>query len=350
MACAPEIHQGRPELAELRGLGAQIEQVPNYSNHSGRMEKLRSVLSGEWSEVRHLRKVLTDFQPDLVFLNQGGTADALAEPDLLDYLMRRETPYVLFCRSNQRSPPLGEVARSKVIQLYSGAYKVLFNSAWMLDLTQKQLMMKLPNAGLFPHLVRFDYPSPLSWPASDVPLLASISRLDTFHKGLDALLEAVALLRKDDVKFLLEIAGDGPDRAYLENYAKFLRVDDVVHFTGRRENVREVWRRNQILVLVSRYEGLAVSMLEAMACGRPVLRTPYGGSDWIEDGKTGFICPAPEPELIAATIRRALTRHADWPQMGLAAHEALVKRLPKDPEKIYLDIADEVCSSATTQR
>lgn len=350
MVLAPEIHQGRPELAKLRGLGAQIEQVPNYSNQSGRLEKLRRVLSGEWCEARRLRKVLKEFQPDLVFLNQGGTADALNELDLLDYLMSRETPYVLFCRSNQRRPPLGEAARSKVIQLYSGAYKVLFNSAWMLDLTQKQLMVKLPNAGLFPHLVRFDYPAPLSWPESDVPLLASISRLEMFHKGLDVLLEAVALLKKEDVKIQLEIAGDGPDRAYLENYAKFLCVDDVVLFTGRREDVREVWRRNQILLLVSRYEGLAVSMLEAMACGRPVLRTPYGGADWIEDGKTGFICPAPEPELIAATIRRALTRHADWPQMGLAAHEALVKRLPKDPEKIYLDIADEVRSSATTQR
>ena len=110
--------------------------------------------------------------------------------------------------------------------------------------------------------------------------------------------------------------------------------------------MREVWRRNQTLVLVSRYEGLAVSMLEAMACGRPVLRTPYGGADWIEDGKTGFICPAPEPELIAATIRQALARYADWPQMGLAAHEALTKRLPRDPERIYLEVADELRSSS----
>jgi glycosyltransferase involved in cell wall biosynthesis len=219
----------------------------------------------------------------------------------------------------------------------------------MLDLTQGQVMIKLPNAGLFPHLVRFDFSSPLSWPESNVPLLASLSRLDMFHKGLDVLLEAVCLLKQEGARFRLEVAGYGPDHEYLENYAGFLGIDDMVRFTGRSEDVREVWRRNQMLVLVSRYEGLAVSMLEAMACGRPVLRTPYGGADWIEDGKTGFICPAPEPELIAATIRRALARYAEWPSMGLAAHEALAKRLPKDPERIYLEIADELRSSSKTK-
>lgn len=342
LVCAPEIQQERPELAELRRLGAQIEKVPNYTNQAGRLTNVRKLLSGEWSEGRRLRRTLRDFGPDLVFLNQGGTADALTEPDLLDYFRITKTPYVLFCHSNQRKPPWPEKSRDEIARLYADAYRVLFNSSWMLDLTQKQLLTKLYNVGIFLYVVRFERAIPIAWPDSDMPLLASVSRLDVHHKGLDVLLEAVALLKAEGLRFRLEIAGYGPDSVYLENYAKFLGVDDVVCFTGRSEDVREVWRRNQMLLLVSRYEGLAVSMLEAMACGRPVLRTPYGGSDWIEDGKTGFICSAAEPELIAATIRKALARYAEWPQMGLAAHEALTKRLPKDPERIYLEIADEL--------
>ena len=342
LVCAPEIHQQRPELAELRALGARVLQIPNYTYRGGRRAVLKRILSGEAAERRRLRRELDSFAPDLVFLNQGGTACALAEPDLMDFLHAIGTPYVLFCRLNQRGNPPSENQRCDIIDLYRRAHKVLFNSAWMLEVTQKQLMFQLPNADIFPHLVRFDWSAPLPWPESDIPRLASLSRLDCYHKGLDVLLEAIALLRKEGIKFRLEMVGDGPDSAYLESYAKFLGVDDIVTFTGRCEDVREVWRRNQMLVLVSRYEGLAVSMLEAMACGRPVLRTPYGGADWIEDGKTGFICSAPEPELIAATIRQALARYADWPQMGLAAHEALTKRLPKDPERIYLEIAEEL--------
>jgi L-malate glycosyltransferase len=346
LVCAPEIHQQRPELKELRTLGARVLQIPNYNYGGGSRAALKRMLSGEAAERRELRSQLDSFAPDLVFLNQGGTACALAEPDLMEFLRETGTPFVLFCRLNQRGNPANEKRRGEVVDLYRRAHKVLFNSAWMLDLTQKQLMVHLPNAGIFPHLVRFDWSEPMPWAASDIPRLASLSRLDSCHKGLDVLLEAVALIKNEGAKFQLELAGDGPDRMYLECYSRFLGVDDVVTFTGRSEDVREVWRRNQMLVLVSRYEGLAVSMLEAMACGRPVLRTPYGGADWIEDGKTGFICPAPEPELIAATIRQALARYADWPQMGLAAHEALTKRLPRDPERIYLEVADELRSSS----
>jgi glycosyltransferase involved in cell wall biosynthesis len=350
LVCAPAIHQERPELAELRRLGALVEQVPSYSRKTGRLAGLRRLCSGERGEVKQLRKTLQGFCPDIVFLNQGGIACALDEPDLMDFLQRTQTPYVLFCRSNRRKPALDNEMRSKIAHLYSGALKVLFNSAWMLDLTQKQLITTLPNAGIFPHLVRFDYEKPLAWPESNVPLLASISRFDVHHKGLDVLLEAVALLKAEGARFRLELHGYGPDEPFLREYMTQLGVGDMVVVCGRANDVRDVWRKNQMFVLVSRYEGLAVSMLEAMACGRPVLRTPYGGADWIEDGKTGFICPAPEPELIAATLRRALAQHADWPQMGAAAHAALTKRLPNDPERIYLEIAEELHSSAKTKR
>jgi glycosyltransferase involved in cell wall biosynthesis len=349
LVCAPEIHQQRPELQELRAMGADIMQIPNYSYRGGRRAALQRALSGEASERRRLRHSLERFAPDLVFLNQGGTACALAEPDLMEFLRATKTPYVLFCRLNQRGNPPTEKQRAEILDLYRRADRVLFNSVWMLDLAQKQLMTRLPNAGIFPHLVRFDYEKPLAWPDSDVPLLASISRLDVHHKGLDVLLEAVALLKAEGARFRLELHGYGPDETFLRQYITHLDVGDMVAVCGRATDVREVWRRNQLLVLVSRYEGLAVSMLEAMACGRPVLRTPYGGADWIEDGKTGFICLAPEPELIAESIRRALSQRSALKSMGLAAHVALTERLPKDPERIYLEIADELRSSARTK-
>jgi glycosyltransferase involved in cell wall biosynthesis len=349
LVCAPEIHQKRPELAELKRLGARIEQVPNYTFQGGHISLLRKFLSGEMRESKRLRRVLQEFSPDLLFLNQGGVACALGEPDLMEFLRTTRTPFVLFCRLNQRGnlPTTGEC--SQIINLYSLAHKVLFNSKWMLDLTEKQLMTRLPNAGIFPHLVRFERSQPLPWPNSEVPHLAGVSRLDGHHKGLDVLLEALAILRAEGVEFRFDMFGYGPDREYLESYAKFLGLQDVVRCPGSCEDVREAWKTNEMLVLVSRYEGLAVSMLEAMACGRPVLRTPYGGADWIEDGKTGFICPAPEPELIAKSLRHALAQRSSWKSMGLAAHAGLTERLPKDPETIYLEIADEIRSTARSK-
>ena len=156
LVCAPEIHLGRPELFKLRELGAQIEQVPNYSNQSGRLQVFRKMISGEWNEARRLRKVLKKFCPDLVFLNQGGTADAITEPELQRYAKENRIPFALFCRSDRRLAPLPEKRRDENLNLFGHAYRVLFNSSWMLELTEKQLLTKLPNAGIFPHVVRFE--------------------------------------------------------------------------------------------------------------------------------------------------------------------------------------------------
>ena len=97
-----------------------------------------------------------------------------------------------------KEPELGDGAvvvdhaeRAEILDLYRRADRVLFNSAWMLDLAQKQLMVELPNVGIFPHLVRFDWSESLPWTAAETPRLASVSRLDCHHKGLDVLLEAV---------------------------------------------------------------------------------------------------------------------------------------------------------------
>ena len=81
----------------------------------------------------------------------------------------------------------------------------------------------------------------------------------------------------------------------------------------------------RIFVLPSYTEGLANIMLEAMACGTPVLATPVGAvPDVIVDGKTGFIMENSSPECIAANVIRAL-EHPDLEGVSLRAR-ALVER------------------------
>jgi glycosyltransferase involved in cell wall biosynthesis len=113
--------------------------------------------------------------------------------------------------------------------------------------------------------------------------------------------------------------GEGVNREALVALARRLRLDRV-RFAGQVPSIEDVWRIHHALVLSSRAEGLPLSVLEAMACGRvPVVTAAGGVGEIVEDGVTGFVAPAATVELFADALERAWEARAGWPRMGAAA-------------------------------
>lgn len=104
--------------------------------------------------------------------------------------------------------------------------------------------------------------------------LVAAGRL-TFQKGFDLLLDAVASCR--DVSMRVAILGDGPLRDDLFERASQLGIGERVHLVGYQENPYPWFRSADAFVVSSRYEGLSNVMLEALACGTPVIATPAPG-------------------------------------------------------------------------
>ncbi len=287
---------------------------------------------------RSLRRALEQTPAPHFFVEQSGSYDFLEEEFLRSAIASRSASYDVLFHSNNYGAPFTSEQRHRALRFLLGARRTLFNSKWTRELTELQLLHRLPNAGYFPLLVRFPHDQPLPWPAGDTLRLASVSRLDCHHKGLDVLLQALALLPADALSWTLDVYGYGPDEEYLRGLAAWLGLDSRVNFHPATNDIPAIWQRCHLLLLVSRYEGLGVAMLEAMACGRPVLRTPYGGCDeWIIPNETGFVCPAAEPELIAHSITQAIQSASQWPQMGRAAHARIRARLTPAPESIFLE-------------
>jgi glycosyltransferase involved in cell wall biosynthesis len=134
------------------------------------------------------------------------------------------------------------------------------------------------------------------------PLILVVARLDP-QKGHPDLLAAAAEV--PDVQFLL--AGDGPDRLALERMAIELGVEDRVRFLGHRADVADLMAASDVFVLPSLYEGLPISVLEAMAAGLPVIATRVGGTDEaVVHGDSGLLVDPRAPSELAAAIRRVL--------------------------------------------
>jgi glycosyltransferase involved in cell wall biosynthesis len=135
----------------------------------------------------------------------------------------------------------------------------------------------------------------------------------------------------------VKVYGNGADEAYLRDFMAYLKLANMVEFCGYTADLRSVWSDGEILLLPSRFEGSPVSMLEAMAFGRPVLRTTYGGAaEWVEDGVDGYLCPAAEVGLLCETLRRALNERSRWRDMGAVAHAKIIRHLSPDPAQAFL--------------
>ncbi|HEU4587266.1 MAG TPA: glycosyltransferase family 4 protein [Gemmatimonadales bacterium] len=145
-----------------------------------------------------------------------------------------------------------------------------------------------------------------------------------FHeqKGHVYLLEAVAQV--PDVTVVL--AGDGELRPAMEERARELGIMDRCVFLGHRSDVPDLLAAADLFVLPSLFEGLPLSVLEAMAAQRPVIATAIGGTDEaVVDGETGLLVPPRDSAALGAAIRRLRTdpalarRLAERARMQVAA-------------------------------
>ena len=103
-------------------------------------------------------------------------------------------------------------------------------------------------------------------------------------------------------------------------------------------NIADVWRDHHALVLPSRFEGLPLSIVEAMLSERPVIATDVAGNkELLQDDVTGFIAAAPTVMHLDEAMERAWQRRGEWRTIGRAAGEAARAVLPKDPARAFAD-------------
>lgn len=139
-------------------------------------------------------------------------------------------------------------------------------------------------------------------------------------KRWDRLLRAASLLKQRNIEFLVQLVGDGPLRERLETQARDLGVTDCVEFAGRREEIPALLSQAAILAHTSENEGCPNVVMEAMACGRPVVAMQAGDIPaLVDEGKTGFIVDGNDAESFAERIARLAGDHALCRRMGEAA-------------------------------
>lgn len=129
------------------------------------------------------------------------------------------------------------------------------------------------------------------WPNHDGRIrVIAVGRL-VESKGFDVLIKAVAELRKMGVENLrVRIVGEGEQRSSLQRLIQDLDLGESVQLAGLRDDVLSLMQRAHFFVMPSLYEGLSIAMIEAMACGLPIVASRAPGlKDHIDDGENGVL-------------------------------------------------------------
>src|SRR5215203_2351902 len=129
------------------------------------------------------------------------------------------------------------------------------------------------------------------------------------HYGIDRVLRAFAIIQQQIPEARLVVAGDGPQRTVLEDLARDLQLRNT-EFTGRvtHDRVVALYDAADIFLNGSEIDNQPLSILEAFACGLPVVTTDAGGiPDVVTDEITGFLAPIGDSELLALRALKLLT-------------------------------------------
>lgn len=164
-------------------------------------------------------------------------------------------------------------------------------------------------------------------------------------KNTESLIRATGEVIKQEPGFCLLLAGDGPpDRVKsLKQLARDLKLENAVIFLGNVSNVPALLADAALMVLPSTTEGISLALLEAMACGLPVIATDVGGNpEVVADGVTGLLVPPSDDQAMVNALL-LLYRDAEMRRkMGAAGREKVVRdfdirRMVTDYESLYLD-------------
>ncbi|HEU5259857.1 MAG TPA: glycosyltransferase family 4 protein [Gemmatimonadales bacterium] len=267
---------------------------------------------------------------------------------------RTRTPYSLFLYgadllSEQHKIRHSALKRRTAQAIFGGAAVLVAISRWTHDLALSLLgelgldghgqRLRIVHPGTDPSGFRPGIdPSGLRARLGDGRWLLTVARLEP-HKGVDTVLQALPTILQSAPDVRYAVAGSGREREALEKLAQKAGVADRVRFLGAvsDRDLPELYNLATVYVGASRraerigVEGFGIALVEAAACGLPVVAGNSGGiPDAVCDGKTGFLVSPEDPAAFADAIGRMLADPELARRMGAAGRQAVERHFNWD--------------------
>jgi glycosyltransferase involved in cell wall biosynthesis len=161
----------------------------------------------------------------------------------------------------------------------------------------------------------------------DAPLIGTLARMLPQKDPLTWVRVAAAVAReRPDARFIW-IWGGGAEANAVEAEVRQLGLADKIRFLGHRSDARQLFAAMDVFLLTSRFEGLPYSVVEALACGTPVVATDVDGTrDVVRAGVSGLLAPTGDVQTLASHVLRLLAEPEAATQLGAAGRSDVLEK------------------------
>ncbi|KIC94662.1 glycosyltransferase family 4 protein [Flavihumibacter solisilvae] len=267
---------------------------------------------------------------DLLIVNLGGLS-SIEDETYLDLLENYSGKYWIICHTctEQQHPPISLLPR--ISSIFKNAADVFFVAERIRQIAERSIGCHLSNSSIIVNPVNMDKAGILPFPSNTQLKMAVVGRLLSNVKGHALLLQVLGSENWKNRQWELDIFGAGPDLEYLEYLVKFYGLESKVFFRGHVGNIRdEIWALNHVLLMPSFFEGMPLSLFEAMLCGRTCVATNVGGvAEVVVDNGDGFIADAPTLQSFSNAMERMWEHKSDLAAFGERAYLSAVSYMEK---------------------
>ena len=242
----------------------------------------------------------------------------------MDRFLARFTSKIIVVSEKVKDFYIREVGipENKIIVIYNGIDLARFSLG--VDLRKKRRELGIPEG---------------------VRIVGSVGRLHP-QKDFFTFLKAARIVSERVPRVHFLIIGGGPLRRELEDFARMMGLEERVSFLGERKDVEKIYPLMDVFVLSSIREGFPISVLEAMACGIPVVATSVGGTpELIQEGETGFLVSPGDPQNLAKRIEILIRDKVLRGRMGRKGKERVrefsIEKMADRTLQLYRRLASE---------
>ncbi|MFA6197905.1 MAG: glycosyltransferase family 4 protein [Patescibacteria group bacterium] len=287
----------------------------NKHNHNLQHQSYRDLLTYSWRANKYIRTLHHgnnfDFVHSFFAVPCGIVAERLNKPQIIS-LRGTDVP-----GHNPKFRLAYSILHPFIKRVFRNANIIAANSD---DLKNEALNFEQRQYEIIPNGVDLDFYSPFLERPSDFRILY-VGRLHAV-KNIPILIEAFAKFVSAGVpNAKLTLTGDGPELLALKRQVQKLGLEQAVNFTGHlsKDRLRDEYRNCSVFTLLSAGEGMSNTLLEAMACGTPILTTRTGGAAQLVDASNGWIVSEANTATVSEAIKLIYQSRAVLQSMGQAS-------------------------------